>query len=225
MTPAQCNELVKRLLGAFPTQWMKMSDDQQLAMTMSYTAALLDLEFDLALRAVDRMNKTAEWIPKISEIRAEAAELAVGRQRSGSEAWGDVMAAVRKLGARGEPVFADPLVAQAVAAIGWRAICMADETDASPRARFAEVYGSLATSARKEVRLSLGGGGVPSLPGGITLPLLPSGPPVRPERAASRARIAREGQPRSIGQLALAAASAAGRGGPQENDPEGDDER
>jgi hypothetical protein len=158
MTPQDANDLVKRILGAYPTQRMKLSSADISGMVISYTAGLIDLDFEIARAAVDRANKTSEMIPTIAKIRAEVVELARGGKRSGAEAWGDVLRAVGTFGIYQEPRFADPLVAEAVGAVGWRAICQSDETDSSPRAKFAAAYDRLAASTRKEAQASRGAG-------------------------------------------------------------------
>ncbi len=176
MTVADANDLVKRLLGAFPTQRMNMKKDDLVQMSVSYVDGLLDLDYNVALLAVQRCTKSCEWLPPIARIRAEVGEILLGGRRSGAEAWVDVLRAVGTFGVGREPVFRDPFVALAVKAVGWRSICMSDETDPAPRSKFADAYNALVIADRKGAQLSLGG-------------------------SRSIARVEREGGQKSIGEL------------------------
>lgn len=179
MTATQAAVLVKRVLGAYPTQRQRMSEDDVMAMTVSYMAGLIDLEYDIACVAVDRANKTSEFMPTIARIRSEVGEISIGGRRSGAEAWGDVLRAVRRYGYTNTPRFGDSLVAEAVSAVGWDAICNANVTDASTRSKFADAYNSLVARARKETQVAVGGGRVREA---ASLP--PANDPDQYERAA-----------------------------------------
>ncbi len=161
MTPKQVGELVKRILGAYPSERRFMSNDDLGAMTVTYTAGLADLDFELAKASVDRASKTSEKIPTIARIRAEVGELLFGQRRSGAEAWEDVLAEVRRIGSYGKPVWRDPLVGQAARAVGWRALCVMNEADPAPRAKFADAYNRLAQGERKQAQLADGAGAEP----------------------------------------------------------------
>lgn len=158
MTETDVGDLLKRVLGAFPTQRQKMSPADLAGFTVSYTAGLIDLDFDLARRAIERCNKTSNLIPTIAAIRAEVLELERGAARTGIEAWGDVLRAVGRFGTNGTPTFADPLVAEAIAAVGWRAVCQSDDGDPSVRAKFVDAYNAISRRARKEAQVSRGAG-------------------------------------------------------------------
>ena len=163
MTPDQASALIMRILGAVPPQRQRLSRQDVEGRTIAYTAGLIDLDYEMAEKAVDRCNKTSDTIPPIARIRREMAELAHGGQRSGAEAWGDVLKAVGRYGSdRGDeamPYLAslDPLSAHAAAAVGWRAICQSKEDDPAPRAKFADAYNAAAARARKEAAASQGG--------------------------------------------------------------------
>jgi hypothetical protein len=157
MTPVDANDLIKRLLGAYPTQRQRMSVADIGAMTVSYTAALSDLPFDVARAAVDRCLKTSEWIPTIARIRQEAGEVQIGHRRSGSEAWGDVMRAISRFGAHRTPRFADIQVAEVVHVVTWRQICEADgRTLASCRRTFIDTYDAINADQRKRDQIAPG---------------------------------------------------------------------
>lgn len=162
MTPADANDLIKRLLGAYPTQRQRMSVADIGAMTVSYTAGLSDLSFDVARAAVDRSIKTSEWIPTIALIRKEAGEVQGGSRRSGSEAWGDVMRAISRFGSHRTPAFVDPQVNEVVGIVTWRQICEADgRTLASCRRTFIDTYDAINADQRKRDQIAAGAAAPP----------------------------------------------------------------
>lgn len=141
MKESEVTELVAVLVAAFPRPPIA---EKTVAI---YEQMLRDLAVEVAHRAVARLVATSKWLPTIAEIRAAAVEAQLGARRAGAEAWGDVNDAVRRVGRYGTPKFADPLVAEAVRSLGWLAIC--DSTnDVADRARFIELYDSLAVRAR-----------------------------------------------------------------------------
>jgi hypothetical protein len=115
-----------------------------------YESMLLDLPFPAVQAAIQRLVCTSKWLPTIAEIRAAAADQERGPVRKGVEAWGDVLAEIRRTGAHGVPSFVDPLVADCVNAMGWRGLCLGDN-EAADRARFAELYDALAARGRADV--------------------------------------------------------------------------
>lgn len=158
MTPQDAGDLIKRILGAYPTQRQRMTPADVGAMTVAYTAGLIDLPYELARDAVDRCLKSCEWIPTVARIRAEAGEIRIGARRSGGEAWGDVMRAVSTHGQYREPVFEDEITQACVAIVTWRAICTSDQIGlASCRRTFIEAYESITASSRKAAQVAQGG--------------------------------------------------------------------
>lgn len=153
MTNEQAQDVVTLLLAAFPND---LTPHQVEDTSRVYRIMLRDLDYQRAQVAVRRVLATAKRLPKIAEIREAMLEVGVGGKRSGAEAWGDVLKAVSKYGVHRDPTFADPLVAAAVEAVGWRAICNAPEIDPSPRAKFADAYNRMAAGARKESQIAPG---------------------------------------------------------------------
>lgn len=151
MNRVEAKQLVAVVIGAFPNARVTP------ATPGAYENAIRDLEYAHASAAIARLLATAKFMPAIAEIREAAVEVACGGdQRSGAEAWGDVVRAVGTFGINRIPTFADPLVWSAVEAIGWRTICNSDETDPAPRAKFADAYNRLARSARRTAAMSRG---------------------------------------------------------------------
>jgi len=145
VTPAQAAKLVGALLSVYPQAQFGQ------ASAGMYERLLADLDFDVATRAVDRLVKSSKWLPTVAEIRAAATDVQHGPRRLGVEAWGDVAAAVRSVGAyRPAPRFPDPLVTECVRLMGWRNLCLGSN-DVADRARFVELYDGLQERARVDV--------------------------------------------------------------------------
>jgi hypothetical protein len=122
----------------------------------AYEALLRDLDASLAMSAVARLAATSKFFPTVAEIRAEALALTDGGARNAEEAWGDVVEAIRHVGAYREPTFKDASVAFAVARLGWRNLCLEGRNDASDRARFCELYSRAVERERRDRQASPG---------------------------------------------------------------------
>jgi hypothetical protein len=148
-----------------------------------YETMLLDLPFAACQQAVARLICTSKWLPTVAEIRAAATDVERGPVRSGGEAYGDVLAEIRRTGSYGLPSFVDPLVAECVRLMGWRGLCLGTN-EAADRARFVELYDALARRGRAD---EVVGHALPRSPSGLGLPspvgkLLAALPPA-PRRA------------------------------------------
>lgn len=142
MTKIEVAKLVAIVLGAWPSAHVTSKT------STVYESALADLEYVTAQLAIDRLIKTARFLPSIAEIREMELEVRMGPQRLGGEAWGDVVAAIRRIGAyHPPPIFEDPCVAECVRLMSWRALCLG-ENEAADRARFVELYNGLQKRAR-----------------------------------------------------------------------------
>jgi len=172
MTNLEVSRLVAMLVAAFqPPRW---SEEAQ----RIYEEMLADLEFDPTKQAVARLITVARFMPTVSEIRETAMCLQHGPVRPGGEAWGDVMAAVRKVGGYEPcPDFADPIVARCVERFGWRALCFEGDGTAD-RARFIELYDRLAREQRLD---QVSGVPLPKPLSGLAEPRRLHGPPATPK--------------------------------------------
>lgn len=132
------------LVAGFPDQ--KWTDETQDV----YQSSLEDLSFDTARKAVRRLMACSKFRPSISEVRSMCVDIELGTKRTGIEAWGDVLMAIRIFGSYRTPKFEDPLVAEAVRQLGWRNLCLGDAGEASDRARFAEAYDTLVDRQRAD---------------------------------------------------------------------------
>jgi hypothetical protein len=142
MTPGEAQQITAVLAMAFPNSQFSEGN------AAAYEKLLSRFEFEPTLRAVELLADTHKFLPAFSEIRDAMLELENGTRRRGAEAWGDVVAEIRRVGAYGAPKFADELTAYAVERCGWRNLCLEGSNDAADRARFIEVYE--AASERKQ---------------------------------------------------------------------------
>lgn len=163
LTRLEVAQLVAVLADAYPRAPVSVET------VKVYESLLADLEFEVTQQAVARLIATSKWFPTIAEIRAAVVEIRCGPRRSGVEAWGDVVKAIRFLGAYRLPTFDDPLVAECVRTAGWVNLCRSDN-DAADRARFIELYEALRERehldqvAGRKLTLRIGGG---ALRGGL----------------------------------------------------------
>ncbi len=143
MTKSEARQLVAVLFAAY-----QQANIREKTLEV-YETMLADLEFHPTQQAIMRLVATSKWLPTIAEIRAMSVDLKFGPQRSGLEAWGDVVAAIRAVGSYGCPKFEDPCVAECVRIMDWRTLCLS-ENDTADRARFVELYDNLQTRERRD---------------------------------------------------------------------------
>lgn len=146
MTADEATQIVGLALAAYPTQASRIGEKSIAAMRAMWADLLDDLEFGAVRAALQVYCRSNKWLPSPAELR----ELVASRGspvRSGFDAWGDVLRSVSRYGIHRSPVFEDPLVARAVEAVGWAAICNS-ENQMADRAHFAKVYDRYAADAR-----------------------------------------------------------------------------
>lgn len=168
MKPSEAAEIVMMLIAAYPNARITPST------SAVYESALADLDAPNARQAVTRLLATSKWLPTIAEIRSAATDLRLGPARTGEEAYAIVAQAIRRVGQYQRVTFHDPLIERALGIWGgWTGACLAPEDDPGGRARFIELYDSLAARER-DAEAS-----------GIPLPAPKSRPrPIAPPRAA-----------------------------------------
>lgn len=147
MTEAECRKLVTVLLGAFPQSRTSAQTPQV------YERMLSDLDYPAANAAIERLLATARFMPTIAEIRETTLAIAVGEQKPGGEAWGEVCRLISRYGARRYDVgwkapITDPVAVKCVDALGWTNLCDS-ENQTADRARFIELYDQLAVHERR----------------------------------------------------------------------------
>lgn len=157
------------LFASFPIEIRNMPAGEAKVMIEVYAKALRDLPAPLLEAAVARLVATRERLPPPAAVRKTAVELQHGPKRAGGEAWGDVIQAMKRWGARRPPCMNpecgrtcedlhhldDPLVVRAVAALSWTDMCLSANIVAD-RARFIELYDQLRDTERVTAQISAG---------------------------------------------------------------------
>lgn len=87
---------------------------------------LVRYDYEAGVAAVTKLATSTRFFPSLAEI-IEA--IGTGDLPSPAEAWGEILSQVRFVGSYGRPSFSHPAIANTVASVGWRAICMSDEDD------------------------------------------------------------------------------------------------
>jgi hypothetical protein len=149
VTNQEASQVVFMLFAAFPQSEGKQSEER----LQLYKQMLLDLDFSEAKAAVIRVIQGSKFLPTIAEIRAAARDLRTGLRRTGMEAWGDVINAIRYVGSYRSPRFEDQRVAKVVECMGWQELCLGDN-ESSLRARFIEAYEAISDREFHEQAIS-----------------------------------------------------------------------
>lgn len=168
MNANETKSIFRLVIAGWPTQRQKLSDEDITQMAMLYTAGLADLDYEAARAAVVRIARTAKWMPTIADICEAVMVVQTGHRRTGAEAWGDVLKAIRKYGWVRSPGldfrFDDPIVARVVNALGWQDLCHSEGAMiAADRARFIESYEQIRDQERAD-RAATPGLAVAALP-------------------------------------------------------------
>lgn len=119
---------------------------------------LQDIPYPVAEAALRKWVSTNKWSPSIAEIREMSSSIAHGDIPDWGEGWEQVRKAVRRFGHYNEKAALesmDALTRKTVERIGFREICLSDETDPTHRANFRMVYESLAKREKTEQQLAL----------------------------------------------------------------------
>lgn len=150
MTQDEAARLVAVMLAAVPSH--RVEPKAVPGMVIAYADLLSDLSYAQCNAALRVLLQTRTWLPSVADIRATAVDLEAGPVRAGGDAWGCVLRAIAAEGAYRSPgvdfVFADPVTAHCVAALGWQNLC-GSENQVSDRAQFVRMYDELAVQARK----------------------------------------------------------------------------
>lgn len=166
MTESEAKQAIAIAIAACPQHALKLSQDDIRAMARAWAMLLEDLTSAEVMAALKRYLAMSKWLPAPADLRAIASEARVGRARPGADAWEDVRKAIGAIGYYRTPTFDDPLVARAVAALGWRELCLSENATAD-RARFVELYAQYAKSAAEDAAIgALPGAARPALRSG-----------------------------------------------------------
>ena len=146
MTKGETAKLLAVLAAAFPRFEV---DDLKVQV---WHEMLGDLDYSLASLAIKKLILESTFPPSIAEVRKAAVEIQTPEQTNGTQAWGEVIKAIRNFGHyREEEALASmsPRTAYVVKCMGWREICMAEEPGVI-RGQFLKMYQQVAEREQKE---------------------------------------------------------------------------
>lgn len=114
----------------------------------AYQWAFDDLEYRQVEDACKRWMKTGKFFPKPAELLEIIATATVAPDILPETAWAEVLKQAGRVGLSGTPTFSSPLIATAVEAVTWQAICITDFKDhATLRAQFRDALRAVKVQA------------------------------------------------------------------------------
>lgn len=121
-----------------------------------YVEMLSDIPPQILEAAVKKLIMTNKFLPSIAEIRETAygikGTISGTAAPDESEAWGEVIKAIRSVGYYGKPKFSHEAITVAVNNIGWQDICMTTNDGMNTlRSQFRRAY-QLAAQRQKDNR-------------------------------------------------------------------------
>lgn len=112
---------------------------------------LLDLAAGAVMAAVQSLAAEGrEFAPNPGQLRKRACELVAPAIPDADEAWSEVVSAMALIGSYGSPTWSHPAVAAAVETIGWRRLCLSEDSMAD-RAHFIRFYGSVRDRTQRDL--------------------------------------------------------------------------
>ncbi len=146
MTKSEVAKLLAVIAAAYPKFEV---DDLKVQV---WHEMLGDLDYSLASLAIKKLILESTFPPSIAEVRKAAVEIQAPEQTNGTQAWGEVIKAIRNFGHyREEEALASmsPRTAYVVKCMGWREICMGEESGVI-RGQFLKMYQQVAEREQKE---------------------------------------------------------------------------
>lgn len=138
MNTSEFNVWAKALKTFYPRETLLPTGD---AMEIWYQR-LKDIPVDVAMSMLQKWVETEKWPPTIAEVRNLCAEIQNGKLPDWSDAWAEVTKAISRYGLQGEEeayASMSPMTRTAVSKIGWRGICLSENTDVI-RGQFRQVF-------------------------------------------------------------------------------------
>ena len=131
-------EIFKKGLGVLLTIFPDKKINSEI-----YWEYLKDLKDEVFLGAVADISSTyTELFPGTNLVALIRTKALAGDGMTGGEAWGEVIKEISNTGSYGQPKFENPLIAKAVECMGWRTLCLSENT-AIDRAHFLKIYDAL----------------------------------------------------------------------------------
>ncbi len=153
MDKPEAAKLVAVIIASCPQQSGRLDGKRVESMIDAFSSLLSDMTYAECNAAVSIILQTSPYLPAVADIRGKVLELKHGPVAAGGEAWGSVLSAMKKEGSYRTPGvefrFRDPVTAHCVQLMGWKDMCLSENVVAD-RARFIQLYDSLAVQERKE---------------------------------------------------------------------------
>lgn len=155
-----------RVLYLLDSQWTDHVTDNDVI--NAYQLALADLDVELVqAAAVWHMRGGSPFYPRAGELRKIIAEALIAPDINPETAYEEVLREIKRVGAYPRPFwaggirfeapkprFSSPLIAKAVAAIGWVELCTAQSSDTKTvRAQFREALRVTIETERRSVQI------------------------------------------------------------------------
>ena len=132
MNKQETATMLAYLCSAFPQVVIRKENAEM------YHRFLEDLQFSDVQKALDVLIMESKWFPSVAQIREAVGQVNGQYGPQLGTAWAEVMQLASSVGSYGKPEFSHSAIAEAVAKIGWRNVCMGDVT--SMRIQFSQVY-------------------------------------------------------------------------------------
>jgi hypothetical protein len=165
-TEKEVGRLVAAMMPLFANYRMPASPEDAQVLYRSWHMMVGHLDTDVLAAAFRVAAGKSEFFPTPALVLDCAVALTVAPKRSGTDAWGDVQAAIRKHGFYHPPGgasvlavggyewhFDDVLAGEIVAALGWGYLCMSED-EMADRAHFIKAYEQKRDRAYADARLT-----------------------------------------------------------------------
>lgn len=112
-----------------------------------------DLDADALTAAIEDLATSGrEFPPSAGHLRKRACELVAPGVPDADEAWDEVNSAMARVGSYGTPTWSHPAVSAAVETIGWRKLCLSENSMAD-RAHFIGFYGTIRDRTQRDLAM------------------------------------------------------------------------
>jgi hypothetical protein len=147
MTPQQTRDLIGFVINLWPT--VPYRNDALAPMVKSWHLILSDIDASEATALLVDLSRAGQEFPPTPGLIAKTVldlrdELAGTRAPDADQAWAEIQRGIGSHGfVNGQPVWSHPAVADVVAALTWRELCMSTNHD-TMRAHFLRLYDTAA---------------------------------------------------------------------------------
>ena len=133
MNPKEAIKVISVLTAAYPN--MNISQET----IEIYIRFLADISFDVGQAVALKIISQSEFFPSVAKFRENVLKILPNEIPGMEAAWAEVTDNFHSTGSWGTPVFSNPIIDKAVQALGWRELCLSENTMAD-RAHFFKIY-------------------------------------------------------------------------------------